>query len=36
MPIISRLPVGINNDEHYEVLANRQTKDDKDQGAPRN
>ena len=35
MPIISRLPVGVNNDdEHYEELENRQTKDDKNQGTP--
>ena len=37
MPINSRLPIGVNNDKgHYEVLVNRQTKDDKNQGNPRN
>ena len=36
MPIINRLPMDIDKDEHYEVLVNRQTKDDKNQGAPRN
>ena len=36
MSIISRPPVGVNNDEeHYEALVNRQTKDDKSQGTPR-
>ena len=25
-----------NDEEHYEVLVNRQTKDDKNQGSPRN
>ena len=37
MPIISRQPVSINDDEeHYEALVNRQTKNDKNQGTPRN
>ena len=36
MPIISRLLIGVNNEEHYEALVNRQTKDDKNQGTPRN
>ena len=37
MPIISRQPVGRDKDEeHYEVLIKRQTKDDKNQGTPRN
>ena len=37
MPIISRLLAGVNNDEeHYEALVNRQTKNDKNQGTPRN
>ena len=37
MPIISTPPIGINNDEeHYEVLVNRQIKDGKHQGTPRN
>ena len=35
LPVISRLPIGINNDEeHYERLVNRQTKDGKNQGTP--
>ena len=36
LPIISRLPVDINNDEeHYEALVNRQKKkDDKNQVLP--
>ena len=35
--IISRAPVGINNDEeHYESLVNRQTRGDKNQGTPKN
>ena len=37
MPIINRPPVGRDKDEeHYEVLIKRQTKDDKNQGTPRN
>ena len=37
MPIISRPPVGVNNDEeHYEALVNRQTEDNKNQATPRN
>ena len=37
MPIISRTPVGVNNDEkHYKSLGSRQTKDDKNQGTARN
>ena len=37
MAIISRFPISINNDEeHDEVLVNRQTKDDKNQGTPSN
>ena len=37
MPIISRLPISVNNDEEcYEALVNRQTKDDKNQDTPRN
>ena len=37
MPIISRLPISINNDEeHYELPVNRQTKNDKNQGTSRN
>ena len=37
MPIIRRPPVGVNNDEeHHEILENSQTKDDKNQGTPRN
>ena len=37
MPIIRRQLVGVNNDEeHYEVLVNRQTKNGKNQGTPRN
>ena len=37
MSIISRLPVGINNyEEHYAALVNRQMKDGKNQGTPRN
>ena len=34
MPIISRLLIGVNNDEHYEALVNRQTKDAKNEGTP--
>ena len=37
MPIINRPPVGRDKDEeHYEVLIKKQTKDDKNQGTPRN
>ena len=36
MPIISSLLVGVNNDEKHNALVNRQTKDDKNQGTPRN
>ena len=37
MQIISRPLISVNNDkEHYEGLVNRQTKDDKNQGTPRN
>ena len=37
MPIINRPPVGRDKDEeHYEALIKRQTKDDKNQGTPRN
>ena len=37
MPIISRLSICLNNDEeHYEVPVNRQTKNYKNQGTPRN
>ena len=37
MPIISRLLVGVNNDEeHHEALLNSQTKDDKNQCTPKN
>ena len=37
LPIINRLPMGIDNDEgHYEVLVKRQTKDYQNQGTPRN
>ena len=37
MPIISRPPIGVNNDEeYYEVLVNRKTEDNKNQGTPRN
>ena len=37
MPIINRQLVGKDNDEeHYEVLIKRQTKDDRNQGTPRN
>ena len=37
MPIGHRPPMGIDKDEeHYEVLVKRQTKDDKNQGTPRN
>ena len=37
MPIISRPPVGVNNEEeHYEGLVCSQTKDDKNQDTPRN
>ena len=35
LPIISRPPIGMNNDEeHHEALVNRQTKDDKNQVPP--
>ena len=37
LPIISRPPVGVNNDEeHHEVLVDKETKDDKNQGTPIN
>ena len=37
MPIINRPHVGRDKDEeHYEVLIERQTTDDKNQGTPRN
>ena len=37
MPIINRPPVGRNNNkEHYEVLIERQMKDDKNKGTPKN
>ena len=37
MPIINRLPINIDSDEeHYEVLANRQTKNDKNYDTARN
>ena len=37
MPIFSRSLIGTNNEEeHYEVLVNRQTKDNKKQGTHRN
>ena len=35
-PIINKLPVGIDNDqEYYEAIIKRQTKDDKSKGTPK-
>ena len=36
MLIINRPLVGRDNDEHYAALIKRQTKDDRNQGTPRN